>query len=1715
MPEYSAGSASVRIRPNADDFIRDLQRQLASTKDPGFSVTVNADVVAAARDTKEWREKEERDGVDVDVDADTAGATAEMEQWRQRQEARPIQVNVEVNTRGADRALNQVNEKLQRFQRSDSFKLNLGAFALGAIQPAVTGLVQVAAALQQVSGAALVVPGAVAGAAASIGTLAIGLGGVGDAYSAVSKAAASSGTDQAAAARTAAAASNALRNAVVDESQARKDQANAYRDARQQLQDLNVEMRGGLISESRALLEATKAREDLAKGNYSDVRDAQLRVLEADQRILEVRSRNAKTSTELNDAQAKGVAGSDLVVAANERVVRSEQAVADAQAGAAAAAGGASAAAKAAQQAMDKLSPSAQRFVDTLVEMSPLFSDFRDAAQEPLFEGKAEEFRKFFGDMAPLAQRGMSRISAAWNDNITALVTTLSSGDGQSMIDRILGNTGEAQEKLSKAIDPLIMGIGTLAAAGTDALPRLSDALGNASARFANFITEADADGRLDRWINDGLTGMTSLGESALNIGKSISSITSAAGGGGSFLQWLETTTGKWRDWLASTEGQSKVKEWLEQGLDLLQMWGNLLKELPGAFQSMSNAVQPYIGAVIGLFKTLAELIGDHPDLVMTAVTAYLTFKTVSPVIGSLQTAMGTLSTIVTNLGTGFYPVRDNAKKAMSEVDDTFKKAGNQGSGLNKFSSKLAALGTASAGAGIIGALASIAIPGLVLALGKLDEANQRSAEKTDYLNTRQMALEETLDRVTGKLTDQSVQGIIANAQNFDPGGAGGGIPGISQGNGITAAKELGIPEDVYTKALTGDQQAVQQVKDVIRKNNVAPEFAANSTLSGDAAFLEDITGGSITQDKLIAALLADPKAVEEYTAALAKAEQGASEENLPRISGLDLSSIAQRLSPTGQASVLASSALETSLATLPDGGLNRQAQAAQFGAHVVKPGSGAPFPDNAQVDPSGTDFKVTVPKEFEGQLIMQGIQYIVNPGDGSLTATVAKDSPFIMPAYEQGGPTHDDPGARFAVVHPKEFMLSQRGRASVPDSFLHKLNQGIVDPRELGSFEPGGLVDEYGNPAQPGAQPGPLNDSLPIAPNPTAPTSGGLSSVFGQVVSGLQGPIGNALALGQQIGGMVQSAGAAPGAAGGAGGATHGLGSSLGAPLDPGAAFATRAASLPGLAGLIGSASIADPAMSQAALTNWGSQTAQWVGNWGLNTASKTAGILWQGGLGAVGLENSVLSSTNPWNQAASSAGGFFMNADGPLGTLMGVGGKSGGAGSVTDPASLAAGYGVTLDDAMLQAIYGGGTGGLAPGEELPAGVGPEGGLQVNTIRAKRAISAAFPQITEIGGVRDDPKPWHPNGLAIDVMIPGQGGNNDPTTPEGLALGNKIYAYIMANKDRFGVDYVMWQEKDHYNHLHVNTTGGGYPGENEKFTVPGMASGGPTPSTTGTVDSKGGHLAVVHPNEFMISARGRASVPDGFLHKLNKGMVDPKDLPGYLNGGPARTAAVIRPLPPPPPVQARTINPVAPPRAAMPAPAAPPVAAAAPTPGPTAAPVAPTPSAPTGDPNAPVSTPTTTGGAQIAAAPGSTNHNLDAVNTLISSSASNLGQLASTALSIAAMGAGGAGVPGAGAIGAIGPFVAGGIQQGGKIVEGAVNVVSSSLVGNVPGSFGGEPGASPYGRTVRPEQDAPVTSPVRNTTYNVSGNYELRRAMEQLELRESVSAQADLAHHK
>lgn len=653
----------IDLRVHYAQAMKDIRKAMDGAEDIEVDFTVNTR--PAERQSERYREKESKKPVETKLDVDLREAEKKLLGLRVREEARKLGVKVDVDTTQADvqlrllraqnearriqlgvdldkRGLSGLRRDLESLGRSDFLKINLGALGIAGLPAIATGIAEVAASLQQLSQAALAVPGGIAGVVSSVGTLAFGLTGITDAYEALIKASdeqARSGRDAANQARAQQSASYSLRNALVDQTQAREDLNRAVRDQRRELQDLALQQRGGVISEQRAVLEAQKARERLYSGDFTDYREALLDIQEADLRIEEVRTRNVRTTEDLNEANAKGVAGSDRVVAANERVIRSNQGVAQAQGAVAAAADTTTAAQEDAALAMGKLSQNGQDFVNALMDVQGPFQSLRNLVQDNIFDGLDDELRALTAKSMPTFERGLGSIGDAWNDTFTEMMRVAGLDDTQSILENIFGNTADAQNILNDAIEPLTEGVMTLTEAGTDALPRLADGFVDVSERFAKFITAADEDGRLDKWIDEGITAFGHLGETMLNIGKIFTGITDATSG--SFLANLETWTGKWATWVNSVEGQTALKDFFAEGKRVWEQWRPILEDLPGIFKRIYDAASTFSTAVTKILSPITEVLERFPGLVESAFLAFTGAKVVGA-IGS-----------VTNLLTG------------------------------------------------------------------------------------------------------------------------------------------------------------------------------------------------------------------------------------------------------------------------------------------------------------------------------------------------------------------------------------------------------------------------------------------------------------------------------------------------------------------------------------------------------------------------------------------------------------------------------------------------------------------------------------------------------------------------------------------------------------------------------------------------------------------------------------------------------------------------------------------------------------------------------------------------------------------------------------------------------------------------------------------------------------------------------------------------------
>jgi hypothetical protein len=303
----------------------------------------------------------------------------------------------------------------------------------------------------------------------------------------------------------------------------------------------------------------------------------------------------------------------------------------------------------AANKALAELSPNAAETVKTAVGLKGTFTDLRNIASENMFAGVSGGLKDLVGNLLPAATRGIDGISRGLNQNILQTFTSLGSGSSQGFLDRILGNTSDAQARVSAAIDPAIHAVGVLTAAGSDTLPRLADAVGKVADRFDAFITSADADGRLDKWISEGLDGFTHLGNILLNLGKSFTGITEAAGGGSGLLGTLEQATNKLQTFLNSTAGQERLKQFFVDGRVLLGQLMDIAVEAGPALAGVFNAGREAAGLWLPVIREGLSILNSIPGGAQAVVTAFVAWRSIQGV----TSLIGNLNIINNLLGSG------------------------------------------------------------------------------------------------------------------------------------------------------------------------------------------------------------------------------------------------------------------------------------------------------------------------------------------------------------------------------------------------------------------------------------------------------------------------------------------------------------------------------------------------------------------------------------------------------------------------------------------------------------------------------------------------------------------------------------------------------------------------------------------------------------------------------------------------------------------------------------------------------------------------------------------------------------------------------------------------------------------------------------------------------------------------------------------------------
>lgn len=307
---------------------------------------------------------------------------------------------------------------------------------------------------------------------------------------------------------------------------------------------------------------------------------------------------------------------------------------------------------KKAAEALEGLSPNAKSAVTEVGKLHGSLSKLKSLAQDNVFEGTDQGLRTLAERTLPTVSRGLDQTSRAWGATFRELMRVGADSSTVSIVDRIFGDTADAQNRANRAISPMVSALGELAATGTGSLPRIADGLTSVSERFDAFITGAASDGRLHQWIDEGIDGVSHLGRTTLGVGQAFTALTKAAGGGDGLLTALDRGATGLAAFMNSTEGQSKLQEFFTDGREQLQQWVPILQSIPPVFGSIVDVSSTFTSAVLTPISSVAKFLADHAGLVKTAAAAWLLFRTVPGIIGGIQSRLGGLA-VGTNQVTG------------------------------------------------------------------------------------------------------------------------------------------------------------------------------------------------------------------------------------------------------------------------------------------------------------------------------------------------------------------------------------------------------------------------------------------------------------------------------------------------------------------------------------------------------------------------------------------------------------------------------------------------------------------------------------------------------------------------------------------------------------------------------------------------------------------------------------------------------------------------------------------------------------------------------------------------------------------------------------------------------------------------------------------------------------------------------------------------------
>ncbi|MGW1836972.1 phage tail protein [Streptomyces sp. NPDC002067] len=297
-------------------------------------------------------------------------------------------------------------------------------------------------------------------------------------------------------------------------------------------------------------------------------------------------------------------------------------------------------------------------FNKVLPEVKTQLSALQDTISENFWARAAAPIRTMVDELLPEFTAGVSKTATQLGGFFGGLATSL-----QGALDPALA---QMFNDLSSSINIATAGtsafaniIAVLGQVGTSYLPDLAQWFVNISQRFSDFLTASEGNGKLKGWIDEGIQSLKDLGSVLLNVGGILAGIARAAeAAGGSSLGMLADTLGKIHETVDSPGFQAG------------------LTDVFAAAHAAMNAIATQSGPAVKRFfaefgSLLAELLPQVGEIIGTALDAVASALAQPAVVDGVKAMFDGIQTAVEALAPAMAPL-GQALGALMQVVGAF-----------------------------------------------------------------------------------------------------------------------------------------------------------------------------------------------------------------------------------------------------------------------------------------------------------------------------------------------------------------------------------------------------------------------------------------------------------------------------------------------------------------------------------------------------------------------------------------------------------------------------------------------------------------------------------------------------------------------------------------------------------------------------------------------------------------------------------------------------------------------------------------------------------------------------------------------------------------------------------------------------------------------------------------------------------------------------------